>query len=435
MSLMTENRATLANARTGPQSHDAENRLRAVDRRTASDHPLANELWSYFFEEYRYDPLGRRVLVRSRNVCEGAFEQDPQTAFQCEASFIRRTVWDGSAELYEIQMPGDAGVSVATLENDTAFVTVGPTMVWPDIDRNALYGRVSYLYGTGIDQPLGAKRLKCAEKVSGVVTAFPAFGWAPHWNVRGQADGGSAQDGGRSPCINASTCLQQYNWPASYSPRAQQYRVRGGWQGTLLEDKRDMSGALFRRERYVDPASGRFTQEDPIGIAGGLNLSGFADGDPVNYSDPFGLCPPWNQETWDCGSTYYADRIARGKGWWLFNQLGGIITTCVETQGCIMRVLGLAGAGAAARGGGIGLTTKRLGSRLTVNQMNQQALRGQAPRGITRVDRGRTFGEQDNVHFGEKSALHRDGSWKHGGQPLTRAQEEWLVRNGWKLPR
>ncbi|MBK7907333.1 MAG: hypothetical protein IPJ78_12360 [Gemmatimonadetes bacterium] len=30
---------------------------------------------------------------------------------------------------------------------------------------------------------------------------------------------------------------------------------------------------------------------DPIGLAGGLNLYGFAGGDPVNVSDPFGLCP------------------------------------------------------------------------------------------------------------------------------------------------
>jgi uncharacterized protein RhaS with RHS repeats len=36
---------------------------------------------------------------------------------------------------------------------------------------------------------------------------------------------------------------------------------------------------------------GSFTQEDPIGIAGGLNLYGYANGDPVNFSDPFGLFP------------------------------------------------------------------------------------------------------------------------------------------------
>ena len=39
-----------------------------------------------------------------------------------------------------------------------------------------------------------------------------------------------------------------------------------------------------------DGEGGRFTQEDPIGIAGGLNLYGYANGDPVNFSDPFGLC-------------------------------------------------------------------------------------------------------------------------------------------------
>lgn len=33
-------------------------------------------------------------------------------------------------------------------------------------------------------------------------------------------------------------------------------------------------------------------QMDPIGLAGGLNLYGFAGGDPVNFSDPFGLCTP-----------------------------------------------------------------------------------------------------------------------------------------------
>ena len=72
------------------------------------------------------------------------------------------------------------------------------------------------------------------------------------------------------------------------------------WLGTVLEDRQDASGLLYRRNRYYSPEQGRFIQEDPIGLAGGLNLYGFAEGDPVNFSDPFGLfamgCPPCDGE-------------------------------------------------------------------------------------------------------------------------------------------
>jgi uncharacterized protein RhaS with RHS repeats len=48
----------------------------------------------------------------------------------------------------------------------------------------------------------------------------------------------------------------------------------------------------------TNPPNGTFTQEDPIGIAGGLNHYGYANGDPINFSDPFGLftqaCPTTN---------------------------------------------------------------------------------------------------------------------------------------------
>jgi RHS repeat-associated protein len=36
------------------------------------------------------------------------------------------------------------------------------------------------------------------------------------------------------------------------------------------------TGQMYMRNRYYDPATGQFTQTDPIGIAGGLNTYGFA---------------------------------------------------------------------------------------------------------------------------------------------------------------
>jgi RHS repeat-associated protein len=58
-----------------------------------------------------------------------------------------------------------------------------------------------------------------------------------------------------------------------------------------VHNKLDTTGQVYMRNRYYDPATGQFTQADPIGLAGGLNAYGFAAGDPVSYSDPFGLCP------------------------------------------------------------------------------------------------------------------------------------------------
>ena len=34
-------------------------------------------------------------------------------------------------------------------------------------------------------------------------------------------------------------------------------------------------------------------------------------GDPINYSDPFGLCPPANTDESDCASTFWADQELR----------------------------------------------------------------------------------------------------------------------------
>src|SRR5690606_1997262 len=47
--------------------------------------------------------------------------------------------------------------------------------------------------------------------------------------------------------------------------------------------------SLFRNRSY-DANSGRWLQEDPIGIAGGINLYQFNGNNPVSYTDPFGLC-------------------------------------------------------------------------------------------------------------------------------------------------
>ena len=52
------------------------------------------------------------------------------------------------------------------------------------------------------------------------------------------------------------------------------------------------TGLIYLRARWYDPQTGAFVTSDPIGHASGeTNLYGYAGGDPVNATDPTGLCP------------------------------------------------------------------------------------------------------------------------------------------------
>jgi RHS repeat-associated protein len=102
-------------------------------------------------------------------------------------------------------------------------------------------------------------------------------------------------DGTRQHCESGASCLGT-DWILGW--RAYGSRSNGSvgvssnqaaWLGNVLEDPHDASGLLYRRNRYYNPQTARFTQEDPIGLAGGMNAYGFANGDPATYSDPYGL--------------------------------------------------------------------------------------------------------------------------------------------------
>jgi RHS repeat-associated protein len=115
----------------------------------------------------------------------------------------------------------------------------------------------------------------------------------PHQNWRGEFSSGTRPDGTRSDCApGVTTNCHPVAWPGyrttAWHHDAKEPDIRAWWGG-LMDGMRDASGQQYMRNRYYDPATGQFTQPDPIGIAGGLNSYGFAAGDPVSYSDPYGL--------------------------------------------------------------------------------------------------------------------------------------------------
>ena len=102
-----------------------DNRLRVTDHRTAiwGGLPLPLDIaLTKDYEEHRYDALGRRILTRTHRDCEFHDDDHPE----CGVSLIRRTVWDGAQEIFEIQQPFFDWSTPAEVENDTAFAPIVP---------------------------------------------------------------------------------------------------------------------------------------------------------------------------------------------------------------------------------------------------------------------------------------------------------------------
>ena len=301
--------------------YGADDRLRVVDRQSCllfyqsgttwacdQDRPPAYEKRSAF-EEYRYDALGRRVLVRTRS------------EFACRQyclNTLRRTVWDGDQVLYEISAPGGSSATAAQMEADTGLaVPFFLNQQHTAVEGFFPFGRVMYEHGGGIDAPLGVVRMEYSTELHDAQVIAPHATWRGTYDrgtpITGQClvyssngkqlapppdstpasgdqyggvVGGGTYNGTKEHCI-------EVDWPSAYTWSARQTR-RGyygpsSWMGSLIFESRDASGLYYRRNRYYDSEKGRFTQEDPIGLAGGLNTYGYATGDPITFSDPDGL--------------------------------------------------------------------------------------------------------------------------------------------------
>ncbi len=288
--------------------------------------------------ETRYDALGRRVWVQTQHVSTDNCGGDSP---ECS---VQRFMWDGSTLLGEIRMPLDT-----MAENDSQPVftvnTVSRQIMGDSIVVDSTFswtwGAVSYLHGAGdqgIDVPAVTVRVNGGTVLGDTAgILFPPFPMYVHADWKGTITALSFDNGG--PLINGNPAATP-PLPTDLNAQATAYGLRGGgrldttWMGSLNMEQQDETGFQYRRNRYYDPQQGRFTQEDPIGLAGGMNLYGFAGGDPVNFSDPFGLCPVTAADPTPCGLTGAAIGGAAGAG------IGIAITA-----GCASVTVGICAAG------------------------------------------------------------------------------------------
>ncbi len=137
---------------------------------------------------------------------------------------------------------------------------------------------------------------------------------------------------------------------ACYGPNGQDWGTTGtnptpfawlGGHGVQRVAVSDHLGPLYlTRYRLYAASLNRFLSPDPLGLAGGLNLYAYAEGDPLTYIDPLGLCADSMWETGsylgDVGQFYagYGDAIAGTVGG-LYNMVRHPIRTAQGLAGAI----------------------------------------------------------------------------------------------------
>uniref|UniRef100_UPI001F480C9A RHS repeat-associated core domain-containing protein n=2 Tax=Cronobacter dublinensis TaxID=413497 RepID=UPI001F480C9A len=186
--------------------------------------------------EYRYDPLGRRT----HKILWRYAEKDPETI---------RFDWHG------LQLAGEQS------------------------DREPDH-YVQYVYTEGSYEPLA--------RVDSVFDDCEIYWY--HTELNGlpervtDADGQTVWRGQFSTWGKTERELSVPQWQVPQNLR---------FQGQYLDRE---SGLHYNLFRYYDPVAGRYTQMDPIGLAGGINTYSYV-GDPLVWVDPLGLMP--------CGTTKF----------------------------------------------------------------------------------------------------------------------------------
>jgi RHS repeat-associated protein len=239
---------------------------------TAADNRLSTDgIWTYTYDnegnliqktkgsggslvtwKYAYDNLNKLV---------SAVEITGGTTTAVQATYIY--------DIFGNRIEEDKYLSSSGLTTITRHAYDGQN-VWADLDHtNAMIAR--YVYGDGVDE-MWARAIPSGQTNPGVA-----------WYLTDHL--GSIRD-----LMDNTGALQDhldYDGYGNVTESKQSYGDR--YKFTAREYDYD-TGLQYNWARYYDTATGRWTEEDPLGFqAGDSNLFRYVTDDPVNAGDPLGL--------------------------------------------------------------------------------------------------------------------------------------------------
>lgn len=211
---------------------------------------------------YGYDPLNRRIWKEQYRDAQGnALATGKRTHYlYADEGLIAEATQDITLNP-DLSVTANGSPHIDTQYGPTPDADFGTDVLFVKTKDSNGQDMVAYYHNDQLGAPVQA-----TNKAGDVV-------WAASYNVFGQA-----QITTPAPTIDKPTIGSNLRLPGQYYD--------------------DETGLHYNYFRYYDPSTGRYTQEDPIGLEGGINRYVYASGNPLTGLDPYGLFDITNPADW-----------------------------------------------------------------------------------------------------------------------------------------
>ncbi len=206
------------------------------------------------------------------------YDANGNTKSRADSNGTTSYTWDFENRLTQVTLPNAGGtvtfqydpfgkriqkaLTVNSVTTTTNYVYDGPNIIEEvDASGNQL---ARYSQGLGIDEPLSMTR-------GGVTSFYETDGLGSVTSLSNSS--GTITDTYTYDSFGQMTFSGSTTNPFRYTGRE--------WDSE--------TGLYYYRARYYDPAVGRFINEDPIGVSGGINFYRYVHNNSTNARDPAGL--------------------------------------------------------------------------------------------------------------------------------------------------
>ena len=236
--------------------------------------PVGNRLSSLLVPSYTYNGSNEVTAAGSASY---TYDNNGNALTKTDSTGTMTYTWDFENRLTSVHPPSQPTVTFKydpfgrrIQKGGSVYMYDGANLIEEADAAGNLVAR--YVFGSGIDESLAASR-------------------GATWEFY-QADGlGSITSlSTTTGTVSDSFVYDSFgNVTSSTGTFAQPFRYTGReWDAE--------TGLYYYRARYYDAPTGRFVSEDPIRFASDTtNFYAYVGNDPVDESDPFGLCPPDKQ--------------------------------------------------------------------------------------------------------------------------------------------